>query len=141
MDIELELRKLKRIAAIQGVGILLIVVWHGLTWLSGRLEEDISRVTVVRSGKGVALRTLSDRPFIVTHLAVSGWDAGSESEKRTAALPAPVASIDSSGLWIEDITKLDWRDIRGEPASVPDESTRLSALMLRPEYVVPRPEP
>ncbi|MBL1152154.1 MAG: hypothetical protein D8M22_05375 [Armatimonadetes bacterium] len=68
-------------------------------------------------------------------------DAGSEEAKRIAALPIPMASIDSSGLQIEDITNLDWRNIRGEPASVPDRPTRLGALVLRPEWAVFRSEP
>jgi hypothetical protein len=131
MDLEKEVRRLKRIVAVLCVIAIVAVVWVASKWIT----NPLIRVHVVRDGDKVQIRSVSDGPYIVTHLTVSGRDTDSESEKRTAALSEPIACIDSGGLLIEDITKLDWRDISGSPAEPPSHSQRITALLMRPEYI------
>lgn len=81
---------------------------------------------------------MNDGPFLVTHLTVNGRDAASEAEQLTAALLEPTACIDSGGIAVVDITKLKWLNTHGEISKPPTESTRITALTVRAEYVEPR---
>lgn len=138
MDIEKQVRRLQLQIRLQAVAVIALLIWvaggNALPWLDARRI-----VRIDRQGNAVRITSPSDGPFVITHLTVNGRDAGSERDKRVAALPRPLACIDSAGVEIQDISKLDWRDMRGDSASVPDAETRLSAVLLRPEYVeVPR---
>lgn len=134
MDIENQVRRLQLQIRLQAVAVIALLIWvaggYALPWLDARRI-----VRIDRQGNAVRITSPSDGPFVITHLTVNGWDAGNAQDQRVAALPRPLACIDSVGVEIQDISKLDWRDVRGDPASVPVAETRLSALLLRPEYV------
>jgi len=138
MDVEKQLRRLQVEIHCLAVVMVALLIWvagtYGLAWLG----ESSTKVHLERQGNTVYFRSSSDRPFVITHLTVDGREAQNGHDKRLAALPIPLACIDSNNVAIQDITKLEWKDVNGEPASVPDENVQLSALMLRPEHVGPR---
>lgn len=132
MDVEKELRALRRVVRIQGGVLLLAILWAAGSTVLSRAHEMTHQVSVSRTGNAVSISSPSDGPFLITHLTVRG--AESESDKKTAALPQPTACVDSRGLHIEDISKLDWRDLSGQPTPPPGPSVQITALVLRPEY-------
>ncbi|HXH59913.1 MAG TPA: hypothetical protein VNI20_00995 [Fimbriimonadaceae bacterium] len=135
MDLDTEVKRLRFWVRVQGVAIVVGLVMALSLWFFSRLTAANSQLFINRDANSVDVHGLNDGPFVVTHLAVKGASAG---DKRTAVLPQPLACIDSKGVLIEDIDKLDWRDMHGKPAPPPNEDTRISALVLWPRYVEPR---
>lgn len=83
---------------------------------------------------GLSFSSVSDGPFVVTHLILGGREAETEGKKAVAELPRPVAIIDSRGASLspEQLGKLTWRDISGRPISPPGEGAPIRALYYRP---------
>lgn len=124
MDAQREIRKLKAWNALYVSLLVVAGAWYGMQqWLLEPLATP--KVRIVEPGRA-RISSMSDAPFVVTHLVTGPVD--SESEKRWAALPEPAASIDSSGVEV-DLAGLEWRDLRGEPADAPDGP--LHALYIR----------
>ncbi|MBS1707932.1 MAG: hypothetical protein JSS65_04335 [Armatimonadetes bacterium] len=86
----------------------------GFVWLGTYVRSEIHQVRCTPSGDGLRLSVSDDGPFVVTHLVYS-------AHKATAALPEPVAIIDSHGGEIskETIAKLKWTDILGQESDPP----------------------
>lgn len=111
-------------------------LWVGSAALN-RARESTQRLSVYWREGGLALRSASDGPFLVTHLALIGTPT--EAEKAVAQLPEPLAIIDSGGATISrDIyRKLVWRNFLGNPVPSPQEGAPVRALYTRPVYSRP----
>lgn len=131
MEGDPEVRSLRRIVTAQGVAIVALILWLAYERLVLYIDRSRSSLTVESQGEDLRIKTTSDGPFVITHLMATGY---SDSDTRVAALPQPLACIDSGGLIIPKVADLDWRDTRGEVASPPSSST-LQALILRPEMI------
>lgn len=79
----------------------------------------MSPLRMMRLSDGsVSFSSWSDGPFVVTHLVKY---ADHEGDKAVAPLPQPMAIIDSQGatLTAEEVSKLRWVNIFGEPTRGP----------------------
>ena len=92
----------------------------------------MSPLRMMRLSDGsVSFSSWSDGPFVVTHLVKY---ADHEGDKAVAPLPQPMAIIDSHGatLTAEEVSKLRWVNIFGEPTRAPALTNELNALYSRP---------
>lgn len=100
--------------------------------LLAEARQMTTRLTAHWSGPDLTLRSVSDGPFLVTHLVRYGTP--SEADKAVAALPQPLAIIDSGGATIpRDLyRKLVWRNFLGQRVPAPPEGAPVGALYTRP---------
>ena len=127
MDLEQEIRRLKVRTTVLTVIVVIGVVNYGFSkFLQYMQSWDKLSVSLTRDT--ISLGPTNDGPFVVTHIVSYGGGTG---DQRTATLPAPIAIIDSEGASV-DVSKLQWRNYRGEIASAPT-GQRLEALYFRPE--------
>jgi len=117
-DLERRVRTLER-----WNGFWKLVVVLALAGLAGNhFLLSATRNTRALSGQttaeGLRLRSVSDGPFLVTHLYY--WGGGGAS-KRVAALPEPLMIIDSGGARIprQQLQRLRWKNSLGEEDSAP----------------------
>jgi hypothetical protein len=117
------------------LGILLAGAQH----LSQRLLASTRQLRAAWSDGGLTFSSISDGPFVVTHLSVPGVQ--SEGDKAVAQLAVPVAIIDSRGARLdpEELRKLTWRNIYGQPVPPPQEGAPIRALYFRPLQTGPSP--
>lgn len=123
------------------LGLLLAsaVLGVSLWFLSNSLQSQ-HQLRVRWSNDGdLRLSSFSDGPFVVTHLILGGREGENEGKKAVAELPKPVAIIDSRGASVspEQLSKLTWRDISGQPVSPPGEGAPIRALYYRPLSTAP----
>lgn len=106
-----------------------------------QVRSATQRLTVHWSGEDLSLRSASDGPFLVTHLALLG--TSSETQKAVAQLPVPVAIIDSGGAIIPHTAfrRLVWRNFLGQPVSAPPAGAPVRALYSRLVYTNPAGAP
>ena len=109
----------------------------GSTWLNSTLSSVRALSVTWQSSGEIRLSSASDGPFVVTHLVKYG---NNEGEKAVAQLPQPVAIVDSAGMTIEkdDISKLQWVNIYGQPVTAPKAGAEIKALYYRPEMATRR---
>ena len=115
--------------------LVLSVLFLGAQWKMRELRE----LKVSWQGDGsIRLRSASDGPFVVTHLALPG-DSG-VGARASAALPRPLAVIDSSGgeLLESEVARLIWMDDHGQKMPAPLPGTPLRALYFEPNTARPR---
>jgi hypothetical protein len=114
----------------------LLLIAVGARWLFLWFDAFHTSLRVIWTDSGLRLTTASDGPFVVTHLALMGWEVGSENQKAVAPLPQPIAIIDSDGAIISaaELSKLTWRNVHGQPAPPPPTGAPLRALYYRPLF-------
>lgn len=117
--------------------LLIGAICWGWSAALNRAREATHRLSVHWRDGGLTLRSASDGPFLVTHLALIG--APNEAEKAVAQLPVPLAIIDSGGAVISQETyrKLVWKNFLGNPVPPPQPGSPLRALYTRPVYSEP----
>lgn len=134
MDVEREIRKLKRWNAVCVTTLILIVGWMAGARVIESFRESMRTLEYSRDGDVLRLSASTDGPFVVTHISVEGYP---EPGKLWAALPEPLAIIDSHGGYV-DLSKLNWYDYMGEPANPPGSQTPLEALYFVPKFAEKR---
>lgn len=108
-----------------------LVVIAALTWAGHSIidaqSQGISVLYGTWDGQGLKLSAMTDGPFVVTHLV-------DQYGKTWAALPRPIAVVDSHGSYIpvEDMKKLRWQDYLGQPCPFPVKNANISAFYYRP---------
>lgn len=111
------------------IGLLTIgaILGGGYYYLARSTYSAMYELKSEWSSTGLRLNASSDGPFVVTHLVYKGFVSW-------AALPKPLAIIDSGGAYIpiKDIQKLDWRDNANEPCEPPKQFTEVEVLYYRP---------
>lgn len=132
MDVEREIRKLRRWNAFFVIVLVLLAGWFLVRWQVSLVHESIHTLRYSRDGDMLRISAPWDGPFVVTHITA----AGEYEPKLWAALPEPLAIIDSSGGDV-DLAKLKWRDKMGEPADPPGSQT-VEALYYEPEIAKER---
>ncbi len=110
MDIERQIRWLWRVNGV----LWFLIVSAGLVWIFQNQITESKKLQCWLDGSTLRVASTTDGPYVVTHVAVGS----TESEKRWATLPEPIAIVDSRGAEI-DLKKLKWRDILGQTASPP----------------------
>lgn len=114
---------------------LALLIIAALAFLTFHELEKLrmSPLRMMRSSDGsVSFSSWSDGPFVVTHLVKY---ADHEGDKAVAPLPQPMVIIDSHGatLTAEEVSKLRWVNILGEPTRAPALTDELNALYSRPQ--------
>lgn len=119
---------------------LTLLLVGAICWGAQRLLDQVktnTRALNIRwQDGGLKLSSVSDGPFLVTHLVrLPGHDA----REAIAQIPTPLAIIDSSGAKItrDEYLKLVWKNYTGTPAIAPVEGAPLRALYVRPVYSEP----
>jgi len=119
---------------------LALLLVGAICWGAQRLLDQVKTNTRALNIRwldgGLKLSSVSDGPFLVTHLVgLPGHDAG----KLIAQLPTPLAIIDSGGAKItrDDYRKLVWKNYTGTRVAAPAEGAPLRALYVRPVYSEP----
>lgn len=81
------------------------------------------QLMVRRTGEGLRLSSMTDGPYLVTHLY-------HPERKATAALVPPIVIVDSGGAAVSaaQLKELEWVDLFGEPSSAPPVGADLCAL-------------
>jgi hypothetical protein len=122
------------------VWVLTAAAW-GFRIATDHLRSTTRRLIAHWSGGDLSLRSASDGPFLVTHLALLG--TSSETQKAVAQLPVPLAIIDSGGAVIPQTTfrRLVWRNLLGQPVPAPPEGAPVRALYSRLKYTNPAGAP
>lgn len=94
-----------------------------------RQEQGQTRLTVAWQDGDIWIRSGSDGPYVVTHLAVSDPGHGIEV---TAALAPPIAVTESGRTAIpaKDLAVMRWRNRAGDDVPGPAPGTPLRALWL-----------
>ena len=94
---------------------------------------QLDSIAGLKAGDRISAADLTD---LVSGIFADAGLGVFESESAAKLLvDTQLHGIDSHGIEMQDISTLKWLDVRGDPASVPDDETQLSALLLRPEYV------
>ncbi len=94
------------------------------------IHRDMETVQAGWDGRGLRLTSIPGQ-FVVTLL-------GDEETWSWAALPKPIAVLDSFGAYIarEEMNKLDWSGRHNEPTEFPGQSSHISAMFNRPEFAI-----
>lgn len=121
--------------------LLIVAICWGWSAALNRAREATHRLSVHWRVGGLTLRSASDGPFLVTHLALIGTSR--EAEKAVAQLPEPLAIIDSGGAGISHDTyrKLVWKNFLGNPVPPPQPGAPLRALYTHLIYSRPATNP
>jgi hypothetical protein len=123
-------RRVEPALVVVGVVVLLFVGYLASLGLAFRNYQGL-RAVWTEEGE-LALRSISDGPFVVTHLQLI---AGKESNKAVAAIDPPLAIMDSHGavMTAGQLKALKWVDILGRPAPPPPVGAPISAWFYRPD--------
>ena len=136
MDLAQEIARLRRW---NGFFLICFLVLLG-AWFYGagleRLQKEYRKVKVRRTGDELSVYSLSDGPYLLTHVVSYGY---SESDLRWAILKEPVLVIGSGGAGI-DLTELEWKVGGSQPTAMPPESADIDVLFVDLRSTTPDPE-
>lgn len=126
---EAQIRKLRRTVDFHTMVVILgVVLFAGFNYLSCTVK-DMYKLKTQRNGDQLEIRTISDGPFVVTHVVASDELHG----RSIAAIDPPLGIIDSGGGTVESLSKLVWYDTRGERVKPPGEDSEIRVLYVNPE--------
>jgi hypothetical protein len=112
--------------------VLSLLVVAGEVWLNS-MRANIRALAVKWQPDGeIRFYSVSDGPFVITHLVKHGSDEGG---KAVARLPQPLAIVDSAGATLSknNVAKLAWVNIYGQLVTSPKAGAEIKALYFRPE--------
>lgn len=125
-------KRVRRLLVWNQVWLCLLILVLAAWWFSAfvaRSREDMASLSAGWDGAGLKLRSPTDGPFVVTHVVNYGV-----GDKSWAALPRPLAVIDSYGAYLraEDIRRLDWQDYFGQKVAAPTDLSHVTVLYYIP---------
>ena len=106
--------------------VIATLTWAGKHFIDAQ-TRDLYTLHDTWDGQGLKLSAMSDGPFVVTHLV-------DRYSKTWAALPRPVAVVNSHGAYIpvEEMQKLYWQDYLDQPCPFPLKNADIKALYYLP---------
>ena len=132
---EEELQRLRRgyaiLSSVVTVLLLALLAIAGWQWLTLSVRQSLSPQCFQSEDGGVRFSATSDGPFVVTHVVGYG-----PKGRNVAALPEPVASIESGGYEIPlaVLKKLHWYGADSKVSVEFPEGSTWRVLYLRAEY-------